>query len=132
MPYLPMMSVLMSTDPLASMDSAASLATSDTSLTRRPLLNSLGQTDGVLLPARLGVTMARTPLRPGPPASDLTERRALARLTEGDPPDRWLTTAILIPPDSSSTFLLLTMTDVSVSYFFFPISMDLQLCAPES
>ena len=90
--------------------------------------------------------MACTPLRPGPPASDLTERRALARLTEGEPPDRWLTTAILIPPDSSSTFLLLTMmsnlsdslhlfvtmTDVSDSSSFFPISMDLQLCAPES
>ena len=48
-PYLPMMSVLMSTDPLASLDSAASLVTSDTSLTRRPLLDGLGQTDGVPL-----------------------------------------------------------------------------------
>ena len=38
--------------------------------------------DGVLLPARLGRRW-RTPVRPGPPASGLTERRALARLTEG-------------------------------------------------
>ena len=51
---LPMTSVLLSTDPLASMDSAASLVTSDTSLTRPLLLDGLGKTDGVPLPARLG------------------------------------------------------------------------------
>ena len=46
--YLQMTSFLMST-----MDSAASLETADMSLTRRPLLDSLGQTDGVPLPTRL-------------------------------------------------------------------------------
>ena len=33
---------------------------------------------------------------------------------------------------SDSLHLFVTMIDVSDSSFFFPISMDLQLCAPES
>ena len=43
-----------------------------------------------------------------------------------------MTTAILLPPDSSFTILLLMRKPRVLDSFFFPILLDLQLCAPES